>query len=110
MDEKMSSDQQDVLNCWAEHFTELLDGFMIYEMDVNSEKLVGSIEEVDVDVPTQLEINTPIAKLKNNRVSGSSSILAELLKFGGAEMNKGFIKFQARYGVGKCCPMKGTLD
>jgi hypothetical protein len=65
---------------------------MISETDTRNEELVVSIEEVDMDVPTQLEINTAIAKLRNNKVPGSDSIPAELLKFGGGELNKRLLK------------------
>jgi hypothetical protein len=77
----MLCDQQDVLNHWADHFTELSHAFMMPEMDTRSEDLVLSIEAVDMDVPAQSEINTAIAKLRNNKAPGSDSILVELLKF-----------------------------
>jgi hypothetical protein len=80
--------QQDVLNHRVEHFTELLDGFIIFEMDTTHEELIVSIEEVDLDVPAHLEINTAIGKLKNSKAPGSDSIPAELLKLGGPELNK----------------------
>jgi hypothetical protein len=60
---------------------------MVFDMDTRSEELIASAEEVDAD-PTQLEINTAIAKLKNNKAPRSDSIPAELLKFGRAELNK----------------------
>jgi hypothetical protein len=56
-----------VLNRWVEHFTEIQDRVMISETDTRSEELVLSTEEVDMDVPTKLEINTAIAKLKNSK-------------------------------------------
>ena len=52
-DEIILCDQQDVLNRWVGHFTELTVGLMIPETDTRSEELVVSIEQVDMDVPTQ---------------------------------------------------------
>jgi len=71
-----------------EHFTGFLDGFMIYETDTRSEGFIVSTEEMDMDNPIQLEINTDIAKLKNNKAPGSYSIPVKLLKFEGAEMSE----------------------
>jgi len=60
---------------------------MISETDTRSEGFIGSTEEMDMDNPIQLEINTAIAKLKNNKAPGSYSIPAKLLKFGRAELS-----------------------
>jgi hypothetical protein len=61
---------------------------MISETDTRSEGFIARTEEMDMDNPIQLEINTAIAKLKNNKAPGSYSIPAELLKFGGAELSE----------------------
>jgi hypothetical protein len=45
-DRTVLSDQQVVLNHWAEHLTELFDGSIIPERDAKSEDLVVSIEEL----------------------------------------------------------------
>ena len=61
---------------------------MISETDTRSEGFIGSTEEMDMDNPIQLEINTAVAKLKNNKAPGSYNIPAKLLKSGGAELSE----------------------
>ena len=71
-DRTVLSDQQVVLNHWAEHLTELLDASIIPERDAKSEDLVVSIEEL----------------LKIDKAPGGDSISAELLKFAEAELSE----------------------
>lgn len=47
------------------------------ETNNRSDGFLVPTEEKDMDVPTQLEINSAIAKLKNNKAPGSDSILAD---------------------------------
>jgi hypothetical protein len=47
------------------------------ETNTRSNGFLVSTEEIDMDVPTQLEINSETAQLKNNKAPGSDSILAE---------------------------------
>ena len=61
---------------------------MISETETRSEGFIVSTEEIDMDNPIQLEINTALAKLKNNKAPGSYSIPAKLLKFGGGELSE----------------------
>jgi len=64
--EELSKEEKDLsyIREKVEHFTEFLDGFMIYETDTRSEGFIVSTEEMDMDNLIQLEINTAIAKLK----------------------------------------------
>jgi len=76
----MLSDQQDVLHCLVEQFTQQLNGFKISEINTRSEgRRVPTVEMV-MDVPTQLEINTAITKLKNDKAP-------ELVVFGQSYYN-----------------------
>jgi len=61
---------------------------MIYETDTRNEGFIVSNEEMDMDNPIRMEINTAIAKLKNNKAPGSYSIPVKLLKFEEAELSE----------------------
>lgn len=63
-------------------------GFITPETDARSEESVVSTEEMPVVVSTLLQTNIEIAKIKTNKASGSDSIAAQILKFGGAKLNK----------------------
>lgn len=47
------------------------------ETNTRSDGFLARTEERDTDGPTQLEINSATAKLKNNKAPGSDSILAD---------------------------------
>jgi hypothetical protein len=69
---------------WTTGCTELMSILQNYwmvpwlsETNTKSDGFLASTEEIYMDVPTQLEINSAPAKPKNNKAPGSDSILAE---------------------------------
>ena len=63
-DRTMLGDQQDVLHCLVEQFTQQLDGFKISEINTRNERFTVTTVEMVMNVPTQLEINTAITNLQ----------------------------------------------
>jgi hypothetical protein len=73
-----------VLARWKEHFEEHLnEGF-------ESEQTTRSVDlrddRVDIDLPSFEKIEEALKYLKNNKVAGTDSIVAELLKNGGPNL------------------------
>lgn len=68
---------EDILNRWAEHFTELLN-LPAPEEEVE----IPSSDPLDIDceAPSLMEIKEAIKSLKNNKAAGPDNIPAEVIK------------------------------
>ena len=82
IDGNLVTDTQSVQQIWREHFRSLL----VPEGSISDEITPIIDDGVDCPPPSQNEINTAIARLKNNKAAGADGLPAELFKAGGDEL------------------------
>uniref|UniRef100_A0A8D8WVA9 Craniofacial development protein 2 n=1 Tax=Cacopsylla melanoneura TaxID=428564 RepID=A0A8D8WVA9_9HEMI len=88
---EMLTNDETVLERWAQHFEELLnEDERITTVRIEEEQIT---EEDDMEnMPTRSEIQKAIQKMKNNRAPGNDNITAELLKYGGEAVENMMLK------------------
>ncbi len=85
-DDNILSEKQQILERWQQYFKELLNpeierinGVTTYE---------GTINNLELEVPTHEEINQIIKSLKTNKAAGPDEILPEFIKNGGLSLKQ----------------------
>lgn len=79
-------DPQAQLDRWAEYFDELLNG--TEEVTGLGGNTLECSESEEIEEPSEREVIEVINKLKNNKSGGENGVTAEVLKMGGAELQR----------------------
>jgi len=85
-------DKEEIMNRWARYFKDALNKEYPSCNDQGKSVLALNIEESDkgenVEMPTYVEIEESITKLKNGRASGEDNIIPEMIKYGEKQLVK----------------------
>uniref|UniRef100_A0A1B0CNV0 Reverse transcriptase domain-containing protein n=1 Tax=Lutzomyia longipalpis TaxID=7200 RepID=A0A1B0CNV0_LUTLO len=111
------SDQEGILERWAEHFDELLNGQLEDEVTIPHLQANNDM----LDPPSMDETMAAIRRLKHNRAPGPDGIASELLQCGGDRLHSGLHQLVLRvwdeevmpadWKIGVICPIfkKGDI-
>jgi exonuclease III len=75
-------DTAGVLNCFRDHFDNLLNSEVHENVESRDEVSLESSDGVDVEPPSREEVASAIKRLKNHKAPGNDSLSAELFKAG----------------------------
>jgi hypothetical protein len=99
---ELLNNKNQVLARWKEHFEEHLNEGSESEQPTRPVDLRD--DGVDIDFPSREEIEGALKYLKNNKVAGTDSIAAELLKNGGPNLADALHEVIQQAWTGKTLP------
>ena len=76
------SERISVLENWKQYFNKILN-FETQQAKSNTEVSLQDNNEEEIEIPTYIEINNVLSKLKGNKAPGPDCIISELIKSGG---------------------------